>query len=80
MIGRYGKSDDVRGAVAIATTLLPLALLWWLAVSFGRTSVWVAVAALPLMILFTLRVFALMHECGHRSLFRSLRSSNDDRF
>ena len=27
---------------------------------------------MPLLILFTLRVFALMHECGHRSLFRSV--------
>ena len=71
MIGRYGNSDNVRGAVAIATTLVPLALLWWVAVSFGRTSAWVVVATLPLLILFTLRVFALMHECGHRSLFRS---------
>ena len=37
MIGRYGKSDNLRGFVALLTTLVPLALLWWLAVSFGRT-------------------------------------------
>ncbi|MEJ0005286.1 MAG: fatty acid desaturase [Steroidobacteraceae bacterium] len=72
MIGRYGKSDNFRGSVALLTTLVPLALLWWLAVFFGRTSLWVVGATLPLLILFTLRVFALMHECGHRSLFRSV--------
>jgi acyl-lipid omega-6 desaturase (Delta-12 desaturase) len=72
MIGRYGKSDNLRGFVAVATTLVPLAFLWSLAVLFGRTSPWVVVAAMPLLVLFTLRVFALMHECGHRSLFRSV--------
>jgi omega-6 fatty acid desaturase (delta-12 desaturase) len=72
MIGRYGKSDNPRGFVALLTTLVPLALLWWLAVHFGRTSLWVVGAVLPALVLFTLRVFALMHECGHRSLFRSV--------
>ena len=72
MIGRYGKSDDSQGFIQVLLTLVPLAFLWWVAVSFGRTSAWIVVAALPLIILFTLRVFALMHECGHRSLFRSV--------
>ena len=32
---------------------------------------WITAAAILLITLFTLRVFALMHECGHGSLFRS---------
>jgi omega-6 fatty acid desaturase (delta-12 desaturase) len=72
MIGRYGKSDNGQGLVEVVMTLVPLGLLWWLAVTFGRTNLWVVAAVLPLLILFTLRVFALMHECGHRSLFRSV--------
>jgi acyl-lipid omega-6 desaturase (Delta-12 desaturase) len=72
MIGRYGKSDDLQGIVQVLMTLVPLGLLWWLAVAFGHATPWLVVVALPLIILFTLRVFALMHECGHRSLFRSI--------
>jgi acyl-lipid omega-6 desaturase (Delta-12 desaturase) len=72
MIGRYAKSDNLRGLYAMLTTLVPLALLWWVAVAFGRSSYWAVAAVMPLLILFTLRVFALMHECGHRSLFRSV--------
>ncbi|HEX3835333.1 MAG TPA: fatty acid desaturase [Steroidobacteraceae bacterium] len=72
MIGRYGKSDDSQGFFQVLMTLVPLAFLWWIAVTFGRANLWVVAAALPLLILFTLRVFALMHECGHRSLFRSV--------
>jgi omega-6 fatty acid desaturase (delta-12 desaturase) len=72
MIGRYGKSDDVQGFVQVLMTLVPLAFLWWSAVTFGHAAPWIVVVALPPIILFTLRVFALMHECGHRSLFRSI--------
>jgi omega-6 fatty acid desaturase (delta-12 desaturase) len=72
MIGRYGKSDNAQGVLEVLLTLVPLTLLWWIAVHFGRMSHWVVAAMLPLLILFTLRVFALMHECGHRSLFRSV--------
>ena len=72
MAGRYGKSDDVRGLLEVLSTLVPLTFLWWAAVHFAHVSGWIVVALLPLLVLFTLRVFALMHECGHRSLFRSI--------
>ncbi len=72
MIGRYAKSDNAQGALQVLTTLVPYACLWWLAMTFARYSPWVVVAAVLLLIMFTLRIFSLMHECGHRSLFRSL--------
>ncbi|MFL6601579.1 MAG: fatty acid desaturase family protein [Steroidobacteraceae bacterium] len=71
MISRYGKSDDIKGLTQVLTTLVPFTLIWWAAVSLAGTFLWIVAAALPLLVLFTLRVFALMHECGHRSLFRS---------
>jgi omega-6 fatty acid desaturase (delta-12 desaturase) len=71
IIGQYSRSDNFKGLTQVLTTLLPLALLWWVAVmGEGRSRAITAVAML-LMTLFTLRVFALMHECGHGSLFRS---------
>ena len=71
MIGRYTKSDDLKGLTQILTTLVPFALLWWVAVAGDGTSHWLTAGAILLIILFTLRIFALMHECGHGSLFRS---------
>jgi omega-6 fatty acid desaturase (delta-12 desaturase) len=73
MISRFGKSDDMRGLTQVLTTLVPLALLWWVAVRFASSFPWVTVATVLLIVLFLLRVFALMHECGHGSLFRSRR-------
>jgi acyl-lipid omega-6 desaturase (Delta-12 desaturase) len=71
MIRRYTKSDDVKGLTQVLTTLVPLALLWWVAVLGSRISYLITAAAIPLIALFTLRIFALMHDCGHDSLFRS---------
>ncbi len=75
MIGRYGKGDDLKGLSQVLTTLVPLALLWalicWSAVRATGPSRWLTAAAMLLLVLFNLRGFALMHECGHGSLFRS---------
>ena len=72
MIGRYAKSEDVRGLAQVLTTLIPFALLWWAALRLMSVSLWLAVLPLPLIILLLVRAFGLMHECGHGSLFRSL--------
>jgi omega-6 fatty acid desaturase (delta-12 desaturase) len=69
MISRYAKSDDIKGSTQVLTTLVPFALLWWAAVLANGISHWLTVFAILLIALFTLRVFALMHECGHESLF-----------
>jgi len=71
MIGRYAKSEDSIGLVQVFTTLAPLALLWWASMRLINVSLWVALLPLPFIILLTVRVFGLMHECGHGSLFRS---------
>jgi omega-6 fatty acid desaturase (delta-12 desaturase) len=68
---RYGKSDDLKGAFQVLTTLMSLLLLWGVALESCGVSLLAAGAAALLIIPFTLRVFALMHECGHGSLFRS---------
>ena len=52
-------------------TLASFALVWWAAVLSVGVSCWITAAAVLLISLFTLRAFALMHECGHGSLFRT---------
>ncbi|HVW70291.1 MAG TPA: fatty acid desaturase [Steroidobacteraceae bacterium] len=73
MIGRYAKSDDSKGLIQVVTTLVPFVFLWWVAIRCAGVSPWLTAALLLLIILFTLRAFGLMHECGHGSLFRSRR-------
>jgi acyl-lipid omega-6 desaturase (Delta-12 desaturase) len=71
MVSRYARSDDWNGVAQVLLTLVPLAGLWWLAFILVSLSYWLLVLAVVLITLFTLRCFALMHECGHLSLFRS---------
>ena len=71
MVARHAKSLDTMGLAQVFTTLLPLALLWWAAMRLTSVSLWLAMVPLPLIVLLTVRVFGLMHECGHGSLFRS---------
>jgi acyl-lipid omega-6 desaturase (Delta-12 desaturase) len=71
MISRYTQSNDAIGLAQVLSTLAPIAVLWWVAIASAPRYPWVTAAAILLMTLFTLRVFALMHECGHGSLFRS---------
>ena len=71
LIRQHTQPDDAKGLTQVLTTLAALTVLWVFAVSNASVSRWLAVAAVSVMCLLTLRVFALMHECGHGSLFRS---------
>lgn len=66
---------------AIATrqvllTLIPFALLWVAYVYLIKVSYWYAVPIVVVVSFFILRMFVLMHDCGHGSLFKSQRVNN----
>ena len=71
IILRYSQADNVKGWRQVLTTLALLAAVWWVAVLSVDVSRWITAVAVLLISLFALRVFVLMHECGHGSLFRT---------
>jgi omega-6 fatty acid desaturase (delta-12 desaturase) len=73
IIDRYAQPNNGRGLWQVLTTLLPLAALWMGVALSASVSYWLTAAVTALMCLFLVRVFVLMHECGHGSLFRSHR-------
>jgi acyl-lipid omega-6 desaturase (Delta-12 desaturase) len=66
-------SNGSRGLAQVLITLTAITVLWWVAVASVEVSLWLTVGAVLALSSFTLRVFALMHECGHGSLFRRRR-------
>src|SRR5882724_10796912 len=64
LIRQHSQPDDIKGLTQVLTTLAALTALWGVAVLNVSVSLWLSVAAVSLMCLLTLRVFALMHECG----------------
>jgi omega-6 fatty acid desaturase (delta-12 desaturase) len=73
IIRRHAQADNVRASTQVLTTLVFLSLLWWAALLSVHVSYWLTAAAVLPISLFTVRAFALMHECGHGSLFRTQR-------
>lgn len=65
----YTGASDVKAFAQVLATLVPIAALWWaIAWSVGE-SYWLTAALTLLLSLFLVRVFVLMHDCGHASLF-----------
>ena len=71
MIRAHGHSLDFIGLLQSLTALLPLAVLWGLAVLGLDDRLALTAVATCGITLFHIRVFALMHECGHGALFAS---------
>jgi omega-6 fatty acid desaturase (delta-12 desaturase) len=76
LIERHVRPDNLKGFAAVFTTLVPVVVLWAAAAFSAEVSYWLTAAITVLMTLFLLRVFVLMHECGHGSLFRTARLNN----
>lgn len=73
VLAPYMKSDDLRATIQILNTVVPYVLLWVLVVKVAPISLWLLPPIIGLIVLFSLRCFSLMHDCGHYSLFRSKR-------
>ena len=73
LINRYAKPDNFAGSVQVVNTLLPYAVLWVAVAASARVSYWLTAGIALLMVLFLIRIFVLMHDAGHGSLFRTGR-------
>ena len=73
LIRQYAQSSDAAGLWQVLTTLVPLGAAGWATVIAAQHVPWLVLVPGVLSIFLFIRVFALMHECGHGSLFRSQR-------
>lgn len=71
IVKKYALRNNTKASIQILNTLIPYFVLFYLAlqssgISYGLTAIFIL-----LLSLFTLRIFILMHDCGHKSLFRT---------
>jgi len=71
IINQYTKPDNAKGFSQVATSLVPLAALWYAAALSAGVSYWLTAGMTLLIALFLVRVFMMMHESGHGTLFRT---------
>ena len=71
VLAQYRVADAKRSVFELAITVVPLFALWalaWFALYFG---VWIAILLAVLNAAFLVRIFIIMHDCGHGSFFRN---------
>ena len=76
VIAPYQKSDSGRAWVQIVNSFLPYIALWVAMVWSLSVSYWIT---LPLALLaagFMIRIFIILHDCGHGSFFTSRRAND----
>ncbi len=70
LIRAYAKADDREGLRQVVVTVAPLVIAWGFAAWSLHVSLWLTAAATVAICVLLIRVFSLMHECGHGCLFR----------
>lgn len=73
MVARYARRSDTRAAVQVLNTFGPFLSFFYLALVSLADAAFLAVACIFITSLFAVRIFILMHDCGHNSLFRTRR-------
>jgi omega-6 fatty acid desaturase (delta-12 desaturase) len=76
IVVQYQKPSTARALGQIANTLVPYALLWYLAYLALAVSWWLSIGLAMLAGAFLIRIFIIFHDCGHGSFFKS-RTAND---
>ncbi len=70
-LAQYRVPDTKRSVIELTITVIPFFALWgaaWFALSL---SIWVTVLLAILNAAFLVRIFIIMHDCGHGSFFRN---------
>lgn len=76
VLASYREPCHRRSVMELMITVAPFALLWLLAWVCLGVSYWLSLAFMVPAAGFLVRLFALQHDCGHGSFFRS-RHAND---
>lgn len=72
IIKKYTKKNNTKALFQIINTLVPYFILFYLAMNSLNAKAYIVTIAYTLFLsLFIVRIFMLMHDCGHKSLFKT---------
>lgn len=69
----YAAPETRRSLLQLLTTVVPLIALWAAMMAAVDVTYWLTLALAVPAAAFTVRLFIIQHDCGHRSFFRSRR-------
>lgn len=76
LVAPYRKPVLWRSLWQLANTFVPFFLLWYLMYLSLSYSYWLTLGLAPLAAGFQLRLFIILHDCGHQSFFKSKRAND----
>lgn len=71
VVKKYAIKSDVKASIQVLNTLVPYFILFYFAIKSLSVSYWLTAAILLPLSLFIVRIFMIMHDCGHKSLFKT---------
>ena len=71
IIKKYNKKNNFKGLLQFFNTLVPYFALFYLAMISLEKSVLLSIVLMIALSFFIVRVFMLMHDCGHKCMFSS---------
>ena len=76
VVARYNRSDRTKSLLALADSVLPYLVLFYLGHRLLAVSPWISLALSIPAAGFLVRMFIIFHDCGHGSFFASRRACN----
>lgn len=71
IIEKYAISSNAKGWFQTLNTLVPFFALYYLALNSAEAPWWYTAILILFIALFIVRIFMMMHDCGHNALFRT---------
>ena len=71
ILEKYAGKSDATAMFQVLNTSIPFFLLFYFAISSVGHSLWLTVILMSVLILFLMRVFMMMHDAGHKCLFKT---------
>lgn len=75
IINKYAKRSDAKAFIQTITTILPYFILFYCAIKSIEISYWLSAGLTLLLTFFIIRVFVMLHECGHNCLYEKPREN-----
>lgn len=75
LIADYAVRKNSKALLQTLTTIIPYFILFYTAIAALSISYWLSAAITAVLVLFILRVFVIMHDCGHNCLYEKPRGN-----
>jgi omega-6 fatty acid desaturase (delta-12 desaturase) len=75
LIADYAIRSNTKAFIQTLTTIVPYFVLFYLAIESLKISYWLAAGITLILTLFIIRVFVMLHDCGHNCLYVNPREN-----